>query len=250
MLSEFVDRLVALGQKAKAVEFHRHEHLPNEVFVRHGDKLERITAPPMSRGHTLTGFHDLVTALGDSKIAPNPEVYIDGVSVFAYCDREKRWDDLDMPLTESARFKLCCELEKPRGFAPRDLVKFLRLELHGGAHQAVTQAVSRIDFMRTSSGKTDVKHGRETLGKSVEAVVQSAEDIPESFVVTVPIWSTPGCGWTKPIEFGIYLDNEKQQVELRAFSDECAQARNAALADLRNAIAEACPEVPVFMGSP
>lgn len=250
MLSEFVDRLVELGQKAKAVDFHRHDDLPNEVFVRHGDKLERIAAPPPSRGHTLAGFRDLVAALSDSKIAPNPEVYIDGVSVFAYCDREKRYDDITMPLTESVRFKLCCELERPRLFAPRDLVKFLRLELHGGAHQAVTQAVSRLDFMRTSTGKSDVKHGRETLGKSVEAVVQQADEVPESFVVTVPIWSTPGCGWTAQIEFGIYLDVEKQQVELRVLSDQCADARNGALWQLRKSIAEACPDVPVFMGAP
>lgn len=250
MLSEFVARIVELGQKAKAVDFHVHAGLPNEVFVRHGDKLERLEAPAPLREHKLTGFRDLVAALSDQNIAPDPEVYIDGVSVVALLDRAERRSSVSMPLTETARFRLCCDLEKPRGFAPRDLVKFLRLELHGGAHQAVTQAVSRIDFMRTSSGKTDVKHGRETLGRQVEAVVQSAEDIPESFVVTVPIWSTPGCAWTKPIEFGIYLDNEKQQVDLRAFSDECAGARNSALADLRNAIAEACPNVPVFMGAP
>lgn len=250
MLSEFVDRLVTLGQGVQSAEFTVHQLLPRTLFVQHAGKLERIDAPAPLRKHRLTGFRDLVAALRDHEIAPDPEVYIDGTSVVAFLDRTERQSIVSMPLTETARFKLCCELEKPRGFAPRDLVKFLRLELHGGAHQAVTQAVSRIDFMRTSSGKTDVKHGRETLGKSVEAVVQSAEDIPESFVVTVPIWSTPGCGWTKPIEFGIYLDNEKQQVELRAFSDECAGARNAALAELRNAIAEACPDVPVFMGAP
>lgn len=250
MLSEFVARLVELGQKAKAVDFHVHPGLPNEVFVRHGDKLELIAAPAPLREHKLIGFTDLVAALTDKAIAPDPEVYIAGVSVMALLDRAERRSVVSMPLTETVRFQLCRDLEKPRGFAPRDLVKFLRLELHGGAHQAVTQAVSRLDFMRTSSGKSDVKHGRETLGRSVEAVVQQADEVPDSFVVTVPVWSTPGCGFPARIEFGIYLDVEKQQVELRAFSDQCADARNGALWQLRKSIAEACPDVPVFMGAP
>lgn len=103
---------------------------------------------------------------------------------------------------------------------------------------------------RGIAGSPEVAHGRETLGRSVEAVVQQAEQVPEAFIAQVPIWTTPGCPWTRPVEFSIYLDVEKSAVELSVLSDSCTAARNGALSQLRDALVEALGEVPVFMGAP
>lgn len=250
MLAEFLSRIVELGQKAKAVDVIAHPSLPDMVFVRHGDQLTEHQVPPPPRKPTLAGLNDLVEMLGHKDIAPAPEVYVGPAGVVAFLDATERDERATLPLTESVRFRLCQEIERqPRAFAPRDLVRFLRQSLYGVNDQLI-QKLSRLDFTRTSTGKTDVKHGRETLGRSVEAVVQQAEDVPETFAVLVPIWTTPGCPWARSIEFGIYLDVEKSAVELSVLSDSCTSARNGALADLRNAISEACPDVPVFMGAP
>lgn len=251
MLSEFVGRLVELGQKAKAVDVVTHPSLPDLVFMRHGDQLTTHQVPPPPRRPTLAGLTDLVAMLRDETIAPHPEVYVGPTLVVAFLDATDRDERAVLPLTESARFRVCQEIEKnPRPFAPRDLVRFLRQTLWGGASNQLIQALSRLDFTRTSTGKTDVKHGRETLGRSVEAIVQQADDVPEAFTAQVPIWTTPGCPWTRPVEFSIYLDVEKAAVELSVLSDSCTTARNGALGQLRDWLAEALGHVAVFMGAP
>lgn len=146
----------------------------------------------------------------------------------------------------------CVELEKsPAKMQPKDAVKMLRLELHGGNVSHVIQALSRIDFSRTSAGKTDVAHGKESLGRSVEAAVQQADGVPETFTVAVPVWSAFGFDrYSVQVQFGLYLDLQAQKVELRVLGDEIERvvglATHAVAADLR----EALPSVPVFMGEP
>ena len=112
--------------------------------------------------------------------------------VYAYLDREDRRERVNVELKESSRFELVQQLQKPRGMQPREAVKLLRLDLHGGNVGHVIQALSRIDFTRTSAGKTDVAHGRESLGRSVEAVVQQADTVPERFTLAVQPWTTAG----------------------------------------------------------
>lgn len=251
MLSDAIQKIVGLGQAARSIEVIHHPSLPDTVLVRHGDQLERVQVPPPARKPTLAGVNDLVSMLSTGSIATAPEVYVGPAGVVAFLDSYARDEVATLPLTESARFKLCQDIEKqPRLFAPRDLVRFLRQTLWGGANNHLIQTLSRIDFTRTSTGKTDVRHGRETLGRTVEAVVQQADDVPESFVAQIPIWTTPGALYTRAIEFGIYLDVEKSAIELSVRSDSCSEARNGALISLRDTLQEALKGVPVFMGAP
>lgn len=251
MLAEFLREVVGLAGKAKSVEFHANPALPRVVFVRHGDELLRENVPPADRAHQLEDFDGLVDALTDSAIAKSPEVYVSSNRIVGLLDREDRRARVSVDLAESRRFLLCSELETPRRMQPKDAVRLLKLELHGGTHDPVTQALSRIDFKRSLGGSTDVGHGRETLGRSVEASVQQAKDIPEQFTVAVPIWTTQGFqGYVQHVTLGLYLDLEGQTVELRVLSDECEAARNRSLAQVAADLRKAMPGVPVFMGVP
>lgn len=253
MLAEFFDRVVDLGQQAKQVELVTHEAFPRRVWIRNGSALDPHDAPPADRDPSLRGFDDLVALLQDSTIAPAPEVYVGPECVTAYLDRNDRHQRADVNLHWSKRFTKCVELEKaPAKMQPKEAVKMLRLELHGGNVDHVIQALSRIDFVRTSAGKTDVAHGRESLGKSVEAKVQQADTVPQSFTLGVPVWATHGFSrYSVQVEFGVYLDTDAQVVELRVLSDETERvvglAMSAAAADLRAALGD---NVPVFIGKP
>lgn len=155
-------------------------------------------------------------------------------------------------LVESQRLKLCRAIEAaPRTMHPRDAVKMLRLDLHGGKHEAVIQALSQVDFTRNSTGRSHVEHGRESLGKSVEASVQQADKVPKEFTVGVPVWTNNGfTRYSVLLTFGVFLDLDNQAVELRVLSDECQRVVNqsllAVVADLRDSL----PNVPVFLGTP
>ena len=252
MLAEAIAKIVGLGQAAKQVEFFTHAGLPQSVFVRHGDELEEKAVPPPLRQHTLGGFADLIQALTDKAIAPAPEVYISESSVVGLLDRADRRERVSVPLTCSARLLQCAQMQaKPRAFSPREAVKFLRMELHGANLGTVIQALSRIDFKRQVGASSDVAHGRETLGRSVEAAVQQAEAVPQEFHAYVPVWTTPGfTDYPQAIHFGLFLDMEAGQVELRVLSDETERAMGAALATAAADIRKALPGVPVFVGVP
>lgn len=252
MLADFLASIVNLGKKANQVEFHTHPQLPATVFVRNGDQLATHAAPPTYRKHDLAGFADLVAALKDKEMAGSPEVYVGADKVVAYLSRTDRREVVSVQLIESKRLKLCAALQaQPVKFQPKDAVKMLRLDFHGGQHDHITQALSRVDFTRTSAGHTNVAHGRESLGKSVEAVVQQAQDVPQKFNLSVPMWTTSGfTRYGVTVEFGVFLDLEGQTVELRVLSDEVERVRNLALAAVVKDLQDALEGVPVFLGTP
>jgi hypothetical protein len=251
MLAEAIKSVVDLGQKANAVAFHVHASLPKTVFVRHGDELLEKDVPAPARAHNLLGFDDLVAALKDKTIAPNPEVYVAGDRVRALLDRAERLQSVGVQLVESQRFQLAKTLQKPHSFEPREAIKLLRFDLHGGDVDQIIQSLRRVDFKRTSGGTSTVEHGKESLGRSVEASVQQADQVLDRFTMTVPIWSTAGFArYMTKVEFGVYLDLETQKVELRVLADEIERVRNQALWAAANDLRDALPEVPVFMGAP
>jgi len=253
MLAELVRELVGLGRSSTGVEFHTTPECPTKVWVQHGDVLEEIEVQPPLRRHRLAGFHDLVAALKDPAIAPAPEVFVAKDRVAVLLDRSKRHEVVDVVLTETKRLQLCMDLEaRPRSMQPKDAVKMLRLELHSGNHQHVIDALSNLDFQRTSDGRSQVGHGKESLGKSVEARVQQADKVPEKFTVGCPVWTTTGfTRYGVTIEFGVFLNPEAMTVELRVLSDEIERVRNLALGDVANDLREALEgKVPVFLGTP
>jgi len=252
MLAEFLASVVDLGRQTTAVKFHEHKECPGKLWVQHGDELDQIDAPAPLRGHGLLGYDDLVNALLDPKIAGAPEVYVSGNRIVAFLDRSERRSRVTVDLVESKRLKLCRELEQsPRKMQPKDAVKMLRLELHGGRHDAVVQALSRIDFVRTGAGKSHVDHGKESLGRSVEAAVQQAESIPKDFDVAVPVWTNSGFSrYSVNVNFGLFLDLEEQVVELRVLSDECQRVVNQTMVALVQDLMRSLPGVPVLLGTP
>lgn len=252
MLAELVQKLVDLGRGTQKVEFHTHHKQPRTLYVQTADGvLEKEAAAPL-RQHLIGSFEDLVALLKDEFIAPSPEVYVDGGKIVAFLDRLDRLEMVAVALPESKRLMLCRDLEaKPRAMHPRDAVRMLRLELHSGNHQSVIDALSNIDFARVSNGKSHVEHGRESLGRSVEAHVQQADRVPKEFDVGVPIWTAPGFSrYGGMVRFGVFLDADAGVVELRVLSDECQrvlnQAAGAVVADLKQALGD----IPVFLGKP
>lgn len=253
MLAEFLDRIVGLAKGAHRFEFQTHESLPRKVFVRNGETITEQLVPPPEREHGLVGFADFVRAVSDKDIAPAPVVFADGARVVALLDGDDRRETVEVDLQASRRFLLCQGLEaNALTLKARQAVKFLRYDLHGGNIDHVIQALCRVDFTRTSAGKSHVDHGRESLGKSVEAAVQQAENVPKEFVLAIPIWTNPGFDrYTANITFGLDFDLEAEAVVLRVLSDECTRVQNlavrAAIADLQEALPDG---TPIFQGTP
>lgn len=251
MLAEAIGALVKLGQEARELTFHKDPMVPNKLWVRQGDGVTVFDAPPPARAHKLLGYDDFVAVVTNPDVAKHPEVFLNAKSATVLLDGTDRRERATVDFVESARLAECRVMQRqPRSMQPAEVVKFLRFHMHGANVDHVIQAMSRIDFSRTSAGRTDVSHGKESLGRSVEAQVQQADSVPKTFTVTVPIWTNPGFDrYSAQVEFGVYLDLAAQTVELRVLSDEVERVVNLALATVAHDVGDAVSkDVPVLLG--
>lgn len=253
MLAELVDRLTEIGQKSQEVKFHTHPQAPGKAWLQEaGQPLKEIYFPAPERKHQLLGFDDLVAALRDPTIAPNPEVYVNGQKIVALLDRNDRRQTVEVALAYTSRLKLCRQLEQQPANAPAaQIVKMLRFDLHGGQHAPIIDALSVLTWTRSSTTDARTAHGTDGYGRSVDSVVKQADTVPKEFEIAVPVWANEGFSrYSANVVCGVFLDTEKQTVELRVLSDEVMRVVNGALtalaADLRAAVAK----VPVFLGAP
>jgi hypothetical protein len=251
MLADFLEKIRELAKRGDSVQIATHDGLPDSVFVRHGDSLEVKDVPPSRRTHTVQGYEDITKAVNDP-MCSDGEIFHDHAGISLHLNRGDRRDTIRLPLNHSERW---AKLESMRGGGKgtvRDVIRTLRFDLHGTGIESVIQALSKIDFTRKSDGGASVSHGRESLGQSVEASVQQADSVPETFVVHCSVYTNPGFRELTAVEVtcGIYLDLQNEQIEIRVLADELSKAENAAQTAIGAKLAVDLPGTPVFHGCP
>lgn len=251
MLAEFLDKLVGLGRASDKAEFIDHPKVPHCTWLRQGAQVEAVDLPNPERHPSLVGVADVVDALKDPLIATAPEVYYDQRGIVAFLNRGERRERLSMPFVRSAKWlKLEALARSPETHTTAGAIKMLRFELHSTGTEHVIQALRRVDFTRKSDGSRVVEHGRESLGRAVEARVQSADDIPEVFKVSTPVFLNPGLRqYTADVRCGVYIDVAKEAIEIRVLTDELAHAMDSVFEQMSESLREQLG-CPVFYGSP
>lgn len=250
MLAEFVSKIATLAQSAKAVEIAKDPQFPDEVLVRSGDAFEWKKAPAPKRAHHIHSLADFMAAARDKVIAPTPEVYHDHKSIVLVLDRAGRREIVQLALLETDRFKTLRGLQAAeKTLSVRDAVRLIRFELHGVGADVLVAALGRLDFNRTGIEVAGAKHGRETLGRSVESAVQQADQVPETFVARLPVYSNPGLRTVvADVRCGIYLDMQNPGVVIRPLADEIENATDFAQGELHGLLEAGLPDVPIFNG--
>lgn len=233
------------------VEFHKHPELPSKVLVRRGDEheWEDVEAPQrMARVETLGDVEAYLKKNGKA-----PQVFVDAVGVTAYLDAGERAEWVQMPFVKSKRMALLEQIEAGGGLSltQKDAVKLLRFDLHGDRTANLLAALSRIDFTRSSTGSRTVEHGKESLGRSVEAKVQKADQIPEHVDIDLVPFANLGLrGFQTTVRLGVYLDMDTERIELKPLSDELQRGEASVVSSIADKLAELMGETPVFHGSP
>lgn len=253
MLSEMIDNLTQLGRDTQEVSFHTHPSQPKTLWVRHGDELKAIEVPATPRAHKLLGLTALIAALGDKAIAPAPEVYVSSNQIVALLDRADRRDRIVVDLGFSKQFVMLQRMEaEARVASPAAIVKFLRIDLAGGVDKdEVIGPLSVIDFTLLRTTSSNVAHGRDGYGGSVNAEVKQAALVPQEFFCHAPVWTAEGTEHVlAEVNTSLFLDAEKQVVELRVLPDQCTIAINGSVGALVRQLTAELDGVPVFAGVP
>lgn len=246
MLAEFLNALRAGIHKEVRPQLL--ENVSNErtaVYAMPDGSLLREDLDPPLRRYKLASFSDLCDMLAPaSPTAERPMVFHDVGRIVVLLDRDDRREEATMLLHFSQAFTALCQLKAGNGFAIPSLVRFLRSIK---ADPALIAAFRRIDFTRTTAGRTDVQHGRESLGRSVEASVQQADKIPEVFAIGCPVYLALRSETFTQVEVQVFIDHEAQKIELRVDSDDLDLAIDRAHAAIRKLLPAG---IEVYRGSP
>lgn len=247
MLAEFIDRLADHVRRSHKATIEVHDAAPGLLFVSHNGTLEKMDRPPAPRTGDLGSFESVVEFC--KTVAKGGEVYVDAKGIEVVVDKDHRWSCVGLAFQGSRRFQTLSELGKT-SWQPRDAVRVLRfgLELE---NTPVLSGLRRVDFTRKSDGSSTTEHGRETLGKSVEAQVQQADEIPEHFEVTLPLFMNPGFGsFTAAVRVGIDIDVHNQCIRMIPSVDGITVAIGSAVTQIVEKLRQELEGVPVFHGSP
>lgn len=251
MLAEFFLSLQKAALKSVSPVVTPIPGLASKVLVTIGEHREWQDVDAPARNLDLTSLDSLIAFTQNSEMCSKPEVYLAEDEVRVVADLKNRRGGASLKLLKSARWQavrnLCFGQFKTTVQAAR---KFLRAQLAAG--EEIRTLLGKIDFSRRADGHFEEGHGRSSLGRAVEARVQCADTIPESFLVSVPVFAVADL--THQVEIRIYIElhPKDEHVEFFVLPDDHDRALAAALDVVRNklmAVGFGSEAIPMFDGS-
>lgn len=249
MLAEFFASLQQAAQTAAKPTVIPVKGLHSRVLLGHSAGHEWVDVESDPRHVVLESLESLIAFATNADVSPRPEVYLGWSEVRVICDRDERRGYGRLLLRKSKRWEAVEKLTESVVANVPAIRRFLRFDLAAG--DELRTALGRVDFSRKSDGSSSAAHGRETLGRAVEARVQNAEAIPESFLVSVPAFAVAGLEQHVEVRVQVELHPQQEQVELRVLGDDYERARAAALLIVRNKLVAAGfggERIPMFDG--
>lgn len=256
-----LEYIATLGQRAGGMEA---ISVPGDkVLVRTGQTVETHVIPPPRRHVEVHGYADLVRLVRDAAIAPEPELYHEGAfgsssglggQVVVLLDRKDRRAAARLVLKLSDKFQQLIAFAGSGPMQTPQVVNALRFNLSGVAGaEALAAKIRKVDFTTVTNANANVAHGRESLGRSVEAQVIQAADIPEEVEFIVPVYAgdpTLIQLSSVSVRCGIHIEAKAAAVQIKPLADELDMAMAEVQRKLGEKLRTDLEGVPVFYGAP
>lgn len=220
MLAEAIDRISGLARDAAGVEITELGH--RKILVASGGSYSEMQRPPKPRNHAATNGASFVSLVNELK-AESAIVFVSEGQVVAILDSNDREDRVTLELPHSEAYKAFALLGVPQN--QRSVIRMLREELYGAIDLSFLAIIRRLDFTRRNDGNSSVMHGRESLGRSVEATVQSAEgEVPEIVAVQLRVHEVPDLVGDITFRAAVSVDPTEEKIALRSAGDSFRRA--------------------------
>jgi hypothetical protein len=160
-----------------------------------------------------------------------------------------RDDRATWPLRKSKKFAvLVSEAAKPKSHKLfiAFLVTNLRDEFEKGA-PGLLGKLRNLKMMTATAQEGNIQHGRESMGKSLEAEVIGAADLPETVIIPVARWAD--LDHVAEVECLLELDPVQGTLALTPLADQLERAENLAQAWLHGRLTDEL-SCPVYYGTP
>ena len=218
---------------------------PRKAYLIHEGKVEEKDVTPPLLNSTLNSIESLRDAV--ETFGPDGSVWYDRRQITVVLDNEDRLEQLHMKLKLSDQLGAIMKL--PRAFDQRSLLLFLKRDLRGAIDPAVITPFRQLDFSKREAAGGTIKHGEESLGRSVQAAVANAADIPEFLPVSVLVFTNQDLVFRTTITLSVDIDIQRGLIELTPLPDEIENAFCAAENYLRDVLSSHL-EIPQFHGVP
>lgn len=250
MLTDFLKLIQDTAVKAAGATVVKVPGDDRIAYLVNDGKVTHLDLPPPNRNHQLLSVPALVALASEHA---EGAVFHNDEKVVLVLDSGDRREFATVKLEKSSAFSRLQQMAAGdsggRAFTQPQLVRLLRHDLRNAGVDHVLASIRRVEFKRNGSGKGEVQHGRESMGRSVEAAVQGVGDIPEFFNATVPVYLTPGADFHKTVYCTLEIDSANERFVILPDADSLAAAINAAQADLQEAL-DGELEHPVYFGAP
>lgn len=235
------------------------------VLVQHIDKLQEYDVPPPLRKHVVHSLDDLieyakqVATLVDADGGPHPVVWHGTRQVVLVVDDGDRRDTVTFPLTHSGRLNRLSQLEREKtSFDQKRFVRLLRIEL-GMANDPIVAKFRKLDWKVADDSTGNVQHGKDRMGKAIQAEVQGVDELPEEISVSVPVYQEAGERQEYVVRCAVEIDPINQLFFLIPLPEEIQKAIDNAQADIERRLldgllvegmVESPATIPVYYGTP
>ena len=224
---------------------------PRTIVYELNGKIEQRDIPPPLRAHKVDSVGDLIAAA--QRWSREGVIWLSAESAELVADDTDRRDRVTLPLCFSHVFQTLKSLGDHANSRMDQvtLIRLLRREFRKSPGASTLLAsVRKIKFRSAKSGYSDLQHGNESLGNTIEAEVTGADGIAETMLVPTNIYSNPGEEDNVfSVTLDLEIDVEKQKFVLRPMPDEIEAAIATALDSIKTRLNDALGE-PVLFGKP
>jgi hypothetical protein len=256
------DTLQLIQETAQAAKTPKLVDVPGDgrtAYVWDGAELREIAVKPPLRRHQVETLDDLVALAkawaGDADCPPigSPVAWHNRNRVTVVRDDAERREFATMELRFSKTLLRLADLEQdPRPMDQRQFVRLLRIEL--GLDTLLVAKFRKLDWQSGAATKGEVAHGRDRMGREIQAEVQGVEELPEEIDVRLAVYANPGERDESIflVRCAVEIDAANQRFTLTPLPDEIERVIDMAQASIRNRLEEglAEPEIAVYAGEP
>lgn len=218
------------------------------VVESRGVLTDRAVPPPL-RNHIVRSVADITAA--SQRWNDSPVLWIDKDKLVLVTNDADRREFVTLPLEETRLYQTLCGLEG-KELDQQDLIHLLRFDLRDATGlETMLAAVRNLRFRSGESGQSNLQHGNESLGMSVEAEVTGAGDLPETLLIGTPVFSNPGESvFSAEIELGLEINSRRRLFYLSPMPGSLEDAMHNAVENIRERVLEEIADLPIFYGSP
>ena len=220
---------------------------PHKLAIVAGGTVSYRDLPPENRSHRVATLDDLTHAVDSFSAGTDiASVWHCAEGIIAVLDADRR-DCANMELRYSAAYRT---LQGIKPMKQADVVRLLRHDLSGSVDPSLVPTFRAIDFKRRNDGSSEVHHGRESLGKQVEAIVTGRSEIPEEITVNLRVYANVDLPMRYPVVCTVEIDPVQETFSIRPLPDELTTVVQQAQAEIGDRLRKSLDKIPVFYGTP